>query len=113
MVYARENEEVKRKEEQGVRRVLSILPDDQSAELIALWQEFVSGGTPDSRFAKAIDRIPPLLQNIAEKGRGWSDNGISKEQVSSVNQRIEKGSKQLWDVMRNKLEQAVQSGILK
>jgi hypothetical protein len=33
--------------------------------------------------------------------------------VFSLNKRIEKGSEELWSVIRNKLEDAINEGILK
>ena len=81
-------------------------------EFMELWFEFESGETPDSRFAKAIDRIPPLLHNINGGGHSWQKHGITKDQVFSLNQRIEIGSKKLWSVISNKLNEAVNKGIL-
>ena len=78
-----------------------------------LWYEFEAGATAEARFAKAIDRVPPLLHNIHGDGHSWKAHGITKDKVFSVNQRIETGSKELWSVMRSKLESAVDDGILK
>lgn len=112
IIYASETNELKSKEADGIRRLLSILPDGMGNELLALWYEFESGETADSRFAKAIDRVPPLLHNIHGDGHSWRAHGVTKEKVFSVNQRIEAGSKELWSVMRDKLEDAADAGIL-
>ena len=87
--------------------------ENKAKEFLALWHEFEAGETADSCFAKAIDRVPPLLHNIHGGGHSWEAHGITKEKVFSVNQRIEAGSKELWSVMHNKLEDAVHAGILK
>lgn len=99
-------------EEAGLRRILSLLPDAMGDELLQLWQEFEYGDTAESRFARAIDRVPPLLHNIHGGGHSWKEHGVSKEQVFSLNQRIGQGSEKLWSFMRDKLEQAVDEGIL-
>ncbi|MCH8537626.1 MAG: HD domain-containing protein [Alkalimonas sp.] len=113
IIYASETSENKAEEAAGVRRLLNLLPAGMVDELMALWHEFESGDTADSRFAKAIDRVPPLLHNLHGGGHSWNTHGVTKEKVFSVNQRIEAGSKELWSVIRTKLEGAVDAGILK
>ncbi|MGM7318398.1 HD domain-containing protein [Idiomarina sp. ST10R2A5] len=113
IIYASETNELKGKEATAIKRILSILPDGMEDELMELWNEFEAGETADSKFAKAVDRVPPLLHNIHGDGHSWKAHGITKDKVFSVNQRIENGSEALWSVMRNKLETAVDDGILK
>ena len=113
IIYASETNELKGEEATAIKRILSILPDGMEDELMELWDEFEAGETADSKFAKAVDRVPPLLHNIHGDGHSWKAHGITKDKVFSVNQRIENGSEALWSVMRNKLETAVDDGILK
>lgn len=113
IIYASETSENKAEEAASIRRLLRILPSKLADELLGLWHEFEAGETADSRFAKAIDRVPPLLHNIYGSGNSWKEHGVTKEKVFSVNQRIEAGSKDLWSVIYNKLEGAVDAGILK
>lgn len=44
----------------AARRLFALLPD--GAALLALWQEFEAGQTPDARFAKRMDHVQPLFQ---------------------------------------------------
>ena len=113
IIYASETNELKDEEAAGIKRILSILPDEMEGELIELWYEFEAGETADSKFAKAVDRVPPLLHNIHGNGHSWKAHRITKDKVFSVNQRIESGSEALWSVMRGKLERAVDDSILK
>jgi putative hydrolases of HD superfamily len=112
IIYSSETDEIKAEEAAGISRLLNILPDGMENEFLDLWHEFESGETANSRFAKAIDRVPPLLHNIHGGGHSWKKHGITKDKVFSINQRIEAGSKELWVVMRSKLEEAVDNGIL-
>lgn len=107
IVYAAETAENKANEASGINRLLNILPAEQAKDYIELWHEFELGVTADSVYAKAIDRVPPLLHNIHGEGHSWKAHNISKEQVFSVNSRIGKGSKQLWTSLEQKLEKAV------
>jgi len=113
IIYASETNELKGKEATAIKRILSILPDGMEDELMELWNEFEAGETADSKFAKAVDRVPPLLHNIHGDGHSWKAHGITKDKVFSVNQRIENGGEALWSVMRGKLERAVDDSILK
>ena len=113
IIYESETQAVKGEEEAGIRRILGILPANKSEEYIALWLEFEAGETSDSKYAKAIDRVPPILHNLHGDGHSWKKYSISKEKVFSVNKRIAKGSEALWEVLEQGLEDAVERGILK
>jgi len=113
IVYSSETKEQKDKEAAGVKRILGFLPENSRQEYMALWHEFESGETADSKFARAVDRVPPLLHNLNSNGHTWKKHNISKEQVFSLNSRINEGSKELWKLIKSKLEEAVADGILK
>jgi putative hydrolases of HD superfamily len=113
IIYQSEKAELKEEELRGVERLLDILPDGYKDEYIPLWLEFENGETAESRYARAIDRIPPLLHNLHGEGHAWKENDITKEMVLSVNARIGQGSSEVWDVILGKLEYAIEVGILK
>lgn len=112
IIYASEAGNLKQKEAKGVKRIVSMLPGGLGDELMELWHEFEAGETADSRYARAVDRVPPLLHNLHGDGHSWRKYNILKEQVLSLNQRIELGSKDLWSVMHSKLTEAFDEGIL-
>jgi len=113
IVYASETAGHKLNEQNGMRRLLDMLPGDMSTQYFELWEEFEAGVTNDAKYAKAIDRVPPLLHNIHDNGHGWKENNISKEKVFGLNsKRISSGSTELWNAMESKLEDAVEAGVL-
>lgn len=113
IVYESETAEQKNKEWNGVKRVLDMLPNRQGEEYLALWEEFELGESADAKYAKAIDRIPPLLHNINDDGYGWKKHNIPKEKVLNFNQqRISAGGKKIWEGVEAKLQQAISDGIL-
>jgi putative hydrolase of HD superfamily len=112
IIYAGETQAIKDEEEAGVKRLLNILPEGKAEQYMMLWREFEAGETADAQYAKAIDRVPPLLHNLHGNGHSWNKHNISKEQVFSVNKRIAKGSEELWEVLEKELEGAVDKGIL-
>ena len=93
------HEEQVERETKAAVRLFGLLPDQQGAELMSLWQEFENAGTPDARFAKALDRFQPLLVNIFTEGGTWSESGISHAQViERYGPAIRAGAPDLWAV---------------
>lgn len=94
-------------------RLFGMLPEDQGQELKAIWLEFEDAQTADAKFAKALDRIIPMLLNYNNDGQSWREHGVSKSQVLTVNARIEHGSQALWDKAQQIVAEAVEQGWLK
>jgi len=113
IIYASETKAVKKEEYAGLKRILNLLPSDIAPEYEALWLEFEAGDSSDSIYAKAIDRVPPILHNLHGNAHSWRDNNISENMIMDVNSRIAKGSSELWATIRAQLEIAFDSGILK
>jgi putative hydrolases of HD superfamily len=102
-----------RKERESAERIFGLLPSDQKEELINIWQEFESRETPESKFAAAIDRLEPLLQNYFTEGYTWKKHGIHKEQVINKNKPvIINGSSTLWEFVENLIEESTSKGFL-
>jgi len=84
-------------EMQAARRIFGLLPQEQGAGMLALWLEFEAAETPDARFAKALDRLQPLLANALTDGGTWNDFGISEEEaIRRYEPIISAGSPALW-----------------
>lgn len=112
IVYASDTDAVKEKEKAGIERLFDMLPKGDAEQYNKLWDEFEEGVTAEAIYARAIDRIPPLLQNLHGHGHSWREHSIPLEKILVVNSRIAKGSDKLWDVMREKIETAVRNGLL-
>lgn len=76
--------------------IFAMLPPDQGKKLRALWDEFEDGDTPEARFARAMDRVQPMMLNNATDGRMWAKNGVSLTQVQKRNEKTRAGSQALW-----------------
>ena len=112
IVYATQSTDVKAKEEAGIKRLLGMLSAGQATQYKSLWDEFEEGKTADAVYARAIDRIPPLLHNLHGQGHSWREHDIPLEKILAVNSRIGEGSDKLRAVMKNKIESAVLNGLL-
>lgn len=106
IIFAGETPEIKAQEAAGLRRLFAMLSVEAAEEYLALWYEFEEGETADSLYAKAIDRIPPLLQNLNADCHSWRENNISKEQVLTVTSRIAKGSEAVWAALEPRVQEA-------
>ena len=107
------NSSTLQKEAEGVDRIFGLLPVEQKDEFIKIWQEFEKKETPESKFAAAIDRLEPLLQNYFTQGYTWKQHSIHKAQVVNKNEPIiSKGSSVLWEFARDLIEKAASEGYL-
>jgi putative hydrolase of HD superfamily len=104
-------EERKAAELAAVRRIFDMLPGDQGASFLSLWQEFEQSDTPESRFANAIDRAMPVLLNLSNNGQSWRENQVSYERVvSRVEPQIRGGCPALWEYLSARLREAHTQG---
>ncbi|EHJ9988579.1 TPA: HD domain-containing protein [Vibrio parahaemolyticus] len=101
------------KEIKAAERLFGMLPTDQGQELLALWQEFEAAQSDDAKYAKALDRLIPMLLNYHNNGQSWKENSVTREQVLTINKRIEFGSVTLWDKAKELIEEATEKGWLK
>lgn len=87
------------REDAAAVRLFGLIPGEQGAALLALWREFEAGRSDDASFAKALDRVQPLLVNLRTDGGTWRENGITLEQVlARYGPTIARGSPTLWAV---------------
>lgn len=98
--------DIAEQEAEAARRIFGLLPDPLGDELLQLWHEFEGRQTPESQFAKAVDRINPVLQNLASQGQSWVENNIARERVLAVNSEIEAASPDLWSTLEKRIVEA-------
>jgi putative hydrolase of HD superfamily len=105
-------EDRKAAELNAVKRIFGLLPEDQAAEFLCLWQEFEQAETAESLFAHSVDRAMPVLLNLANEGQSWRENGISYERVvHRVKPPIQTGCAALWEYLEGRLEEARNKGL--
>jgi putative hydrolase of HD superfamily len=113
-VYADEAAHAAKAEREAVaaERIFALLPPDQAPTFRALWEEYEAGTTDDAQFAAALDRLQPLLLNIAAGGMTWREHGITADRVVERNAVIGGGAPTLWERARELISDAVEHGIL-
>ena len=96
----------------AARRIFGILPEEQAEEFINLWIEFEEMKTPESKFARLLDRLEPLLQNASNNGGTWREFDVKYDQVMEKKQVIKYGSEELWKFAKQLIDESVEKGIL-
>ncbi len=100
-------------EEAAAARIFAILPADQAASFRRLWDEFSERRSAEARFARALDRLQPMLENLAAGGGTWQAHGITADQVLEKVKLIDEGSPSLGQYARDLAARAVAIGILR
>ena len=113
-VYADDAQQARQEEAEraAADRIFALLPPDQAASLRGLWDEFEERRTPEARFARGLDRLQPMLANLAAGGGTWKEHGITADRVLAKVRLIEDGSHSLGCYARNLVDRAVRDGLL-
>ena len=106
------NSDKAERERVAANRIFRILPDDQSEELLALWEEFESLSTPEARFASALDKLQPLILSFNNKGWSWKKHGVVSSQIVESKKEIVNGSENLWDYAKKLIQESIDAGFL-
>ncbi len=73
------------REQAAADRIFGLLPEAVGTHLRSLWDEYERGDTPEARYVMAVDRMAPMLLNLAEGGSTWREHGITRERVIARN----------------------------
>ncbi|WP_066360855.1 HD domain-containing protein [Herbidospora mongoliensis] len=99
-------------ERDAADRIFGLLPGDQARPLRELWDEFEARLTPESRYAKALDRLAPIMANHHNDGGTWALYKVTASQVLANVAIIEEGSPTLGAYAHDLVETSVARGHL-
>ena len=86
------------REEAAAERLFGLLPPDLGTELRDIWEEFEAAQSADAVFAKSLDRVQPVVQNLASGGGTWIEYDVSYEQLEErVGAKVARGAPALWE----------------
>lgn len=103
----------KERERKAKERIFSILPDDQRKKLEEIFDEFEKEKTPESKFARAMDNLQPLILNNSNGGSDWKEHGISAEQVYKRQGKTRFGSEKLFALTDRIIKENIEKGSIK
>jgi putative hydrolase of HD superfamily len=94
-------------------RLFGLLDEPIRSELRGAWEEFEERRSPEAQFARALDRLQPMLQNLYTDGVSWRANGVTAKQVRAKNgPLVREGAPALWAHAEAMLDEAVARGVL-
>lgn len=112
--YDEENKKTQAaREEAAKQHLFGMLPEDQAAELMALFDEFEAYETAESKFARAMDNLQPLILNDSNGGEDWRRHEVSATQVHGRQDKTALGSQTLFEVVDSIIKANVEKGNIK
>ena len=114
IVYDQQNRALAQaKERAAAQRIFGLLPTDQKEEFIALWREFEERETPEAKFAAAIDRLEPILQNHLTDYHAWRTHDVSYAMLLDNNRHVQEGSEVIWQAVQQIFVAAKEKGAVR
>lgn len=107
------NEDKLQREIESANKLFGILDPVQGAEIRALWDEFEAKETPESKYANAIDRIQPLINNYLTNGHTWKEGDVHAPQILKRMDIIRTTTPALWPIVEGIISTSIEIGILK
>lgn len=97
-------------EQKAADELFPKLPDDLAERFRTLWEEFEANETPEARYARELDRLQAVIQNITAKGRAWKDYAVTEADARRRISRTMKFDRQLQDVFEHLYDRATSQG---
>ena len=101
------------REIKAATRIFGLLPTEQAKELRELWEEFEESKTETAKFAIALDRLQPLLQNQQNQGGTWKLHGIREHLVRKRMSPVQEASPILGKLVEEIIADCIAAGYLK
>ncbi len=87
-------------------------PGPFTEEILALWEEYESQKTAESRWVKVFDRLLPFCMNFVTRGRSWQEQKVRKHQVLAIHEPIKQQAPEMFNWLSEKVDYAVSQGWL-
>jgi putative hydrolases of HD superfamily len=110
-LYDQQRGEAGIKEREGILRLANI-PGNSLEGFVDLWDEQEMGDSSEAKLLKVVDRLLPLLLNIASNGLAWRENGIRKSQVLNAHAFIKEQIPEIHSWIVEQVNHAVTHGWL-
>jgi putative hydrolase of HD superfamily len=98
--------DAKKKEELAMKRIFGILPAEIGEQFLDLWDEFENSDSKEAKYARAIDRLMPVLQNLYNNKQSWVENNVTKEQILTKTAYISDAGEIVWETISEKIHLA-------
>lgn len=112
IVFEASTKEHAQEEIEAAQKIFGMLPESQGKYFLDLWLEFEKFESNESKFAKAIDRLEPTLQNYKNCGGTWKQFEITLEQIMAMNEKSYIGSDVLRELSLSLINECLDRGDL-
>jgi len=98
------------KEKEAADKLFALLPPEQAKEIRSLWEEFDKAETPDARFASAVDRLQPFLNNYKTDGHSWVVHKVTSDKVYKRINVVKTAIPVLWEFVEFVIRDSIAKG---
>lgn len=106
------------KEYLSLQKSLAVLPIIQGEKFTELWLEFEKGNSPESRYARIInalvpliDALVPLINHLVVSEEGYNPDKLTADRVLAKKAFIKEDSEILWQLAKELIEKSVEKGL--
>lgn len=110
-IFAKDRSKKHQAEQRCMERLANINPS-KANELMTLWNEYEAQQSLESQWVKIVDRLLPFLLNMANEGRAWQEQGVTRSQVLEINQINKSHFPELYQWLLVEIKRAVKQGWL-
>jgi putative hydrolase of HD superfamily len=98
------------REKLAAERIFGLLPEAQGREFRELWEEFEARETTEAKYANALDRLQPLLNNSQTQGGTWATHKVNRKQVMWRMDPVREGMPEVWPMVLKIVDEACGCG---
>ena len=95
----------------SIEKTMSLLPEDKYLNMKNLWLEFEKGQSAESRYARVIDALVPLINHLEVSQLNYNPDNISADMVLEKKKFIKSESEELWKLTKELIQESVEKGL--
>lgn len=99
------------RELESIEKTMSLLPEDKYLNMKNLWLEFEKGQSAESRYARVIDALVPLINHLEVSELNYNPDNISADMVLEKKKFIKSESEELWKLTEDLIKESVERGL--
>lgn len=99
------------RELESIEKTMSLLPEDKYLNMKNLWLEFEKGQSAESRYARVIDALVPLINHLEVSELNYNPDNISADMVLEKKKFIKSESEELWKLTEKLIQESVEKGL--
>ena len=99
------------RELESIEKTMRILPEEKYLNMKNSWLEFEKGQSAEARYARVIDALVPLINQLEVSELNYNPDNISSDMVLEKKKFIKGESKELWKLTEELVKESVEKGI--